>query len=81
MSPLNGTENKPQAQPREILPRCPYCKARPCVMKLLPSQFGPIPCATFICSKCEKIISVAVMPMPPQQPQRQDHSILIPGRG
>jgi hypothetical protein len=69
--------------PREIKPRCPYCNSRPCVMQMTLSTFGFMPTCIFICEKCERIISVAPLPIPPEPPrqQRESSGIVIPGRG
>lgn len=59
------------------VPRCPYCRARPCPIYLNEVRFGPVPAAVFCCGKCDKIISISLVPMVPQQQSRRDVGGLI----
>lgn len=59
---------------------CPHCKREPAVMTMRPIQFGVFPAAEFSCSGCRKVISVSLMPIPPQMPMQQENpsSLILP---
>ena len=71
MTPQVPTPEKPR------IPRCPHCSARPCELYLQEAAFGPVPVAVFCCKKCDRIISVALIPLMPQQRSSQQRSGLI----
>jgi len=64
VAPENGQPPK-----REVKPRCPYCKVSPVrvVMNLI--QFGNAPAVMFFCGDCEKVLSIAPLPMVPGAPE------------
>jgi hypothetical protein len=80
MSQQTIIKEAPKQLERDVKPRCPYCGDRPVnvVMNLI--QFGNAPAAMFFCGKCEKVLSVAPLPMVPgpPQPQERPSSLFIP---
>jgi DNA-directed RNA polymerase subunit RPC12/RpoP len=78
MTPENG--DKPEMPVHEIKPRCPHCSARPCNLSMTLTRFGMLPVAVFICAKCEKIISISVLPPPPSPVEPERSLIAVPGR-
>lgn len=65
---------------QKIGPICPHCKREPVTMTMRPIQFGMFPSAEFSCSGCRKVISVSLMPLPPQMPMQQENpsSLILP---
>jgi hypothetical protein len=64
--PENGQPPK-----KDVKPRCPHCSARPVNVVMNFIQFGNAQAAMFFCGKCEKVISIAPLPMNPQPPKPQ----------
>jgi hypothetical protein len=74
---LNPTLVKP-AMAKKAGPVCPHCNVQPCTVGMSVISFGSAMAAMFVCSACEKILSIGPLPdaqLPPQQGSR----ILIPG--
>ena len=68
------------APEKKRIPRCPHCSARPCEMYLQEAAFGPVPVAVFCCKKCDRIISVCLIPLvsQPQQVRQQRSGLILP---
>jgi len=75
---MNQQPPKPEGELQERTPRCPYCRARPCPIYLNEVAFGPVPAAVFCCGKCDRIISISLLPLVPQQQPRRDSGLILP---
>ena len=77
VNPDPSTDPKKPEPSKLVMPRCPYCKARPCNLGMNLVGFGPVPVAVFICSKCEKVLSCSIVPPEPLRSEEPPKTRLI----
>ena len=74
MQAENIANFRPKPAPSRVFPVCPFCEATPAELIAMPTKFGPLLCAQFVCAGCHKIVSVAVIGEQQAEPTR----VIIP---